>query len=215
MQGSIEPVRSSIERLSMEEVKVRTIHAASGTITESDVMLAVASKGIIVGFSSQPEPGARRMADAEGVDIRYYDIIYELIDDIQKALVGMLEPVYTDVIDGHAEARQVFHIRRRGNVAGCSVRDGVVNRASLVRVLRDDQVLTETRVESLRRFTEDVREVQTGYECGIALEGFDDFQEGDILEFYHREAGRPAPPKPARAARARTAPAKSGSSSGG
>lgn len=215
VQGSIEPVRSSIERLSAEEVKVRIIHAASGSITESDVMLAVASKGIIVGFFSRPEPGARRMADAEGTDIRYYEVIYELIDDIEKALVGLLEPVFTDVIDGHAEVRQVFRIRRRGNVAGCHVRDGAVSRASLVRALRDDQVLADTRVESLRRFTEDVREVQAGYECGIALEGFDDFQEGDVLEFYHREAGRPAMTRPARQAGARTSAAKSGAASSG
>jgi translation initiation factor IF-2 len=200
VQGSIEPVRNSIERLSIEEVKVRVIHAASGTITESDVMLAAASKAIIVGFSSKPEPGARRLAEAEGVDIRYYEVIYDLVDDIQKALLGLLEPVYSDVVDGHAEVRQVFHISRRGNVAGCYVRDGAVSRGSLARVLRDEQVLAETRVDSLRRFTEDVRDVQAGYECGIGLEGFDDFQEGDVLELYHREAGRPAAAKPARPA---------------
>jgi translation initiation factor IF-2 len=218
VQGSIEPVRNSIERLSTEDVKVRIIHAASGTITESDVMLAVASKGIIVGFSSRPEPGARRLAEVEGVDIRYYEVIYDLIDDIQKALLGLLEPVYGDVIDGHAEVRQVFRISRRGNVAGCYVRDGAVSRGSLVRVLRDEQVLADTRVDSLRRFTEDVREVQTGYECGISLEGFADFQEGDVLELYHREAGRPAAAKPAprqgpvraRPAGGRTAAAKGG-----
>jgi translation initiation factor IF-2 len=200
VQGSIEPVRNSIERLSSEAIKVRVIHAASGTITESDVMLAVASKAIIVGFSSKPEPGARRMAESEGVDIRYYEVIYELVDDIEKALLGLLEPVYSDVIDGHAEVRQVFRISRRGNIAGCYVRDGTAGRGSLVRVLRDEQVMAETRVASLRRFTEDVREVQVDHECGIALEGFEDFQEGDVLEFYHREAGRPAGVKPARAA---------------
>jgi translation initiation factor IF-2 len=200
VQGSIEPVRNSIERLSSEAIKVRVIHAASGTITESDVMLAVASKAIIVGFSSKPEPGARRMAESEGVDIRYYEVIYELVDDIEKALLGLLEPVYSDVIDGHAEVRQVFRISRRGNIAGCYVRDGTAGRASLVRVLRDEQVMAETRVASLRRFTEDVREVQVDHECGIALEGFEDFQEGDVLEFYHREAGRPAGVKPARPA---------------
>ena len=200
VQGSIEPVRNSIERLSTEQVKVRAIHAASGTITESDVMLAAASKAIIVGFSSKAEPGARRLAEVEGVDIRYYEVIYDLVDDIQKALLGLLEPVYSDVIDGHAEVRQVFRISRRGNIAGCFVRDGAVSRGSLVRVLRDDQVLAEIRVDSLRRFTEDVRDVQAGYECGISLEGFGDFQEGDVLEFYHREAGRPPVAKPSRPA---------------
>jgi translation initiation factor IF-2 len=209
-QGSIEPLRNSVERLSTEDVKVRVIHAASGTITESDVMLAVASKAIIVGFFSKPEPGARRMAESEGVDIRYYEVIYDLVDDIQKALLGMLEPVYSDVIDGHAEVRQVFRISRRGNIAGCYVRDGAVGRGSLARVLRDEQVMAETRIASLRRFTEDVREVQTGYECGIALEGFEDYQEGDVLEFYHREAGRPVGAKPARPAASRTSSARSG-----
>jgi translation initiation factor IF-2 len=193
-------VRNSIERLSIEGIKVRVIHAASGTVTESDVMLAAASKAIIVGFSSKPEPGARRLAETEGVDIRYYEVIYDLVDDIQKALLGLLEPVYSDVIDGHAEVRQVFRISRRGNVVGCHVRDGAVNRSSLVRVLRDEQALAEARVDSLRRFTEDVRDVQAGYECGIALEGFDDFKEGDVLEFYHREAGRPPVAKPSRPA---------------
>lgn len=215
VQGTIEPIRTSIDHLNAEEVKVRVIHAASGTITESDVMLAVASKGIIVGFFTRPEPGARRMADAEGVDIRYYEVIYELIDDIEKALLGLLEPTFTDVIDGHAEVRQVFRIRRKGNVAGCHVRDGAVSRASLVRALRDDQVLADTRIDSLRRFTEDVRDVQAGYECGIGLEGFDDFQEGDVLEFYHREAGRPAMTRLTRQAGARTSAAKGGAASGG
>ena len=198
VQGSIEPVRNSIERLSTEEVKVRIIHAASGTITESDVMLAVASKAIIVGFGSRPEAGARPMAEAERVDIRFYEVIYDVVDDIQKALLGLLEPIYSDVVDGHAEVRQVFRISRRGNVAGCFIRDGAASRSSLVRVLRGEQVLADTKMDSLRRFTEDVRDVQTGYECGIALEGFDDFQEGDVFEFYHREAGRRPAAKPSR-----------------
>ncbi len=210
VQGSIEPVRNSVERLSSEEVKVRVIHAASGTITESDVMLAVASKAIIVGFASKPEPGARRLAETQGVDLRYYEVIYELVDDIEKALIGMLEPVYSDVVDGHAEVRQVFRVSRRGNVAGCYVKDGAVSRSSLVRVLRGEQALAETRLASLRRFTDDVRDVQAGYECGIVVEGFEDFQEGDVLEFYHREAGRPAPTRTARAAGPRAASAKSG-----
>jgi translation initiation factor IF-2 len=198
VQGSIEPVRNSIERLSTEEVKVRIIHAASGTITESDVMLAVASKAIIVGFGSRPEAGARPLAEAERVDIRFYEVIYDVIDDIQKALLGLLEPVYSDVVDGHAEVRQVFRISRRGNVAGCFIRDGAASRSSLVRLLRGEQVLADTKMDTLRRFTEDVRDVQTGYECGIALEGFDDFQEGDVMEFYHREAVRRAAAKPSR-----------------
>jgi translation initiation factor IF-2 len=201
VQGSIEPLRNSVDRLSTEEVKVRVIHAASGTVTESDVMLAVASKAIIIGFSTRPEPGARHLAETEHVDVRHYEVIYELVDDVEKALVGLLEPVYSDVIDGHAEVRQVFRISRRGNIAGCQVRDGTVSRSSLVRVLRGEEMLAETKLDSLRRFTDDVREVQAGYECGIALEGFGDFQEGDVFEFYHREAGRPALVRPSRPAR--------------
>jgi translation initiation factor IF-2 len=126
----------------------------------------------------------------------------------------MLEPVYSDVIDGHAEVRQVFSIRRLGKVAGCFIRDGTVSRASLVRVHREEQVLADTKVDSLRRFTDDVREVQTGYECGIGLEGFEDFQEGDVLESYHREAGRPVVVRRTRSAGDRTSSGKGGSASG-
>ncbi len=187
VQGSIEPIRTSLERLSTDQTRVRIVHSGSGSITESDVMLALASQGIIIGFGSRPEPGARLVAESEGVDIRYYEVIYNLVEDVEKALKGLLEPVYKDVAEGEAEVRQVFRIRRRGNIAGCYVRDGLVKRGALTKVLRGDEKLADTRIESLRRFQEDVREVQTGYECGIALEGFDDFQEGDVLQFYRRE----------------------------
>ena len=187
VQGSIDPIRHSLERLSNEEVKVKIIHSGSGTITESDVMLAVASKGIIVGFNSKPNGGAARMAEQEKVEIRQYNIIYKLIEDVELALKGMLAPVYADVIDGHAEVRQIFRISRLGNIAGCYVLDGTLHRTDLVRVMRGNEVLADTRVASLKRFTEDVREVQAGYECGIQVEGFDAIREGDIFEFYHRE----------------------------
>jgi translation initiation factor IF-2 len=187
VQGSIDPIRHSLERLSNEEVRVKIIHSGSGTVTESDVMLAVASKGIIVGFNSRTDGGAKRLAEQEKVEIRQYSIIYNLIEDVEKALKGMLEPVYVDVIDGHAEVRQIFKISRLGNIAGCMVLDGTLHRSDLVRVMRGKDKLADTKVESLKRFTEDVREVQTGYECGIQLDGFDAIKEGDILEFYHRE----------------------------
>ncbi len=195
VQGSIDPIRTSLERLSTEDVRVHVIHAASGTVTETDVMLASASNAIVIGFNSRPEPGARRLAETEGVDIRYYRVIYELLEDVEKALAGLLEPATTEVVDGHAEVRQVFHVRR-GNVAGCYVRDGTLRRGALVRVLRDSQVLAETRLQSLRRFQDDVREVQSGFECGVALEGFDDFREGDVLELYHKETGLPERRRP-------------------
>jgi translation initiation factor IF-2 len=187
VQGSIDPIRHSLERLSNDQVQVKIIHSGSGTISESDVMLAVASKGIIVGFNAKPDAGARRLADNEHVEIRQYGVIYTLIEDIEKALRGMLEPVYTDVVDGHAEVRQVFRISRVGNIAGCYVTDGTLLRNDQVRVLRGGQAIADVRCGGLKRFQEDVREVQSGYECGVSLEGFDGFREGDVLEFYHRE----------------------------
>ncbi len=187
VQGSIEPIRNSLERLSTEEVHVKVIHSGSGSITESDIMLALASKGIIIGFNTRPEPGALRQAEIEGVEINYYSIIYQVVEDVEKALKGMHEPVFKDVIDGHIEVRQVFKVSRLGNIAGCFVRDGTVTRTSLVRVTRGSEVVAETTISSLKRFKDDVREVQAGYECGITLAGFDAFQEGDVLEFYHRE----------------------------
>jgi translation initiation factor IF-2 len=187
VQGSIEPIRNSLERLSTPEVHVKVIHSGSGNISESDVNLAVASRGIIIGFNTKVDPGAKKQAEAEGVEIRQYKVIYNLVEDIEKALKGMLEPVFAEVVDGHAEVRQIFRISRRGNIAGCMVLDGTIHRSDLVRVQRGGQTVAETKVASLRRMQDDVREVASGYECGVALEGFDDFKEGDILEFYHRE----------------------------
>ncbi len=187
VQGSIDPIRHSLERLSNAEVHVKIIHSGSGAVTESDVMLAVASKGIIIAFNAKLDAGAKRLAEAEKVEIRQYRVIYNLIEDVEKALKGMLAPVFKDVIDGHAEVRQIFRISRRGNVAGCMVLDGTLHRSDLVRVMRGAEMLSDTKVDSLRRVQDDVREVQSGFECGIMLEGFDAFQDGDILEFYHRE----------------------------
>lgn len=187
VQGSIEPIRHSLERLSNEQVHVKIIHSGSGNVSESDVMLAVASKGIVVGFNSKPDAGAKRLAEAEKVEIRQYSIIYNLIEDVEKALKGMLEPTYEDVIDGHAEVRQIFKISRLGNISGCMVLDGTLHRNDLVRVKRGNEILADTRCNTLRRFTEDVREVAAGYECGITVEGFDAVREGDIFEFYHKE----------------------------
>ena len=187
VQGSAEAVRQAIERLGADEVRARVIHAQTGTITESDVMLAVASRGVIIGFNTRVEPGARRLADQEKVDIRLYNVIYQLTEDIDRALRGMLAPTYKEVVTAHAEVRQVFKVGRRGQIAGCYVRDGVVARSDSARVIRGGEVVARGRIESLRRFQEDVREVQTGYECGIKIEGVDEFQEGDVLEFFHTE----------------------------
>jgi translation initiation factor IF-2 len=187
VQGSIEPIRSSLERLGTEEVKVRIIHSGTGSITESDVMLAIASKGIIIGFGVNAKEGARRLAAAEGVDIRYYDVIYNLIDDVDKALKGMLEPAYVEVIEGQAEVRAIFTTAKGKKVAGAYVTQGKVGRGASVRVRRGKEIVCESTVNSLRRFKDDVKEVAAGYECGIGIEDFDDFQVGDTLEFFSQQ----------------------------
>jgi translation initiation factor IF-2 len=187
VQGSIEPIRSSLERLATDKVQVRIIHSSSGNITESDVMLAIASKGLIIGFGTDIEAGARRLADVEGVDIRSYDVIYNLVDDVEKALKGMLEPTYVDVIEGRAEVKAVFTSGKKLKVAGVAVIDGKATRGASVRVRRGEQVVVESAVASLRRFKDDVKEVASGYECGVGLKDFEDFEVGDILEFFRKE----------------------------
>jgi len=187
VQGSIEPIRSSLEQLGAEEVKVRVIHSGSGNITESDVMLAIASKGLIIGFNVDSEPGARRLADVEGVGIRHYNIIYNLVDDVDKALKGMLEPSYVEVIDGRAEVRAIFTVGRKETAAGVYVTEGKVTRGVSTKLRRGEEVVVESVVSSLRRFKDNVKEVTAGYECGVAIEDFNEFQVGDILEFFRRE----------------------------
>ncbi|MDP2931318.1 MAG: translation initiation factor IF-2 [Chloroflexota bacterium] len=187
VQGSIEPIRSSLERLGTEEVQVRIIRAGTGNIAESDVMLAIASKGLIIGFNVNTEPGAKKLAEVEGIDIRNYDIIYNLIDDVGKALKGMLEPTIVEVIVGRAEVRAVFPVGKTSKVAGVYVTEGKATRDASVRVRRGDKVLAESKVNSLKRFKDDVREVAAGYEAGIGVEGFNDFHVGDVLEFFSKQ----------------------------
>jgi len=187
VQGSIEPIRSSLEQLGTDEVKVRVIHSGSGSITESDVMLAIASRGLIIGFNVDSEPGARRLANVEGVSIRRYDIIYNLVDDVDKALKGMLAPSYVEVIDGRAEVRAIFPAGKREKAAGVYVIEGKVTRGASTRLRRGEEVVVESVVSSLRRFKDNVKEVAAGYECGVVIEGFSEFQVGDILEFFRRE----------------------------
>jgi len=187
VQGTIEPIRSSLERLATDKVQVRIIHSSSGNITESDVMLAIASKGLIIGFGTGIEAGARRLADVEGVDIRSYDVIYNLVDDVEKALKGMLEPTYVEVIEGRAEVKAVFSSGKKLKVAGVSVIDGKASRGASVRVRRGEQIVVQSSVSSLKRFKDDVKEVASGYECGVGLKDFEDFEAGDILEFYRKE----------------------------
>jgi translation initiation factor IF-2 len=187
VQGSLEPIVNSLERLGEDDLKVKILHQGIGQISESDVMLASASQAIIIGFHVDVDEAARRRAVQDGVDIRLYTIIYNLIDDVDKALRGMLEPEYEKVVSGHAEVRAVFRIRRRGNVAGCYVTDGLVTRSSWARILRNGAEIFDGEIDSLKRFQEDVAEVRTGFECGIGVAGFDDFEEGDVLEFYKEE----------------------------
>jgi len=187
VQGSIEPIRSSLEQLATEEVRVRVIHSGTGNITESDVMLAIASRGIIIGFGVGYQPGARRLADVEGVSIRSYDVIYDLVDDVTKALKGMLQPSYVEVVDGRAEVRAIFPTSKKGKVAGVYVTEGKVSRGVPVRLWRQGQAVCESTVNSLRRFKEDAKEVVAGYECGVGMADFSEFQVGDILEFFRKE----------------------------
>ncbi len=186
-QGSIEPIVNSVEKLGDESLKVKFLHTATGNINESDVMLAVASNAIVIGFSVLADAAASRTAEAERVDVRFYNIIYKLIDDIDRALKGLLEPTYEDVTIGHAEVKAIFGIPHKKKVAGCLVTDGIAARNAMVRVRRDEQVVFEGQVASLRRFKDDVREVSTGMECGVGLEGSDDVAVGDVLEFYRKE----------------------------
>jgi len=187
VDGSIEPIRTSVERLGTGKTKARVIHAASGSITESDVLLASASKGIIIGFNTPTAPGATQLADIEAVGIHHYDVIYKLIEDVDKTLKGMLEPTYAEVLSGRAEVRAVFPRGKVGKVAGVYVTEGKAGRDSQVRILHQNKVIGESRVSSLKRFKEDVTEVSAGLECGLGIEGAVDFQIGDVIEFYRTE----------------------------
>jgi len=191
VQGSIEPIVNSLEKLSDqdlgEDLKVNIIHAAAGNIGESDINLAIASHAIVFGFQVYPDPAARRLAENEGVDIRTYDIIYKLIDEVDKALKGLLEPVYADVVIGEAEVRAIFNIPKVGTVVGCYIRRGDAKRNARARVFRDKEQLHDGHIKSLKRFKKDVREVRTGFECGVGLENFNDLAEGDVIQFYVKE----------------------------
>jgi translation initiation factor IF-2 len=187
VQGSIEPIANSLDKLGDDKVKVKILHQAAGNITEGDVMLASASKAIILGFSVTFDGTAQRIAEAEGVEVRLYNIIYNIIEDVQKALTGLLEPVYKEVITGHGEIRQVFKVTKVGKVAGCMVIDGELTRNTMARIKRGDQVLREDKIVSLKRFQEDVPEVKTGFECGLNFGNFNDFEVGDIIEAYKKE----------------------------
>jgi len=184
VQGSLEAIASSLQKLSTAEVKVNLIHSGVGAITESDVNLALASKAIIIGFNSRADATARRLAESSGVDIRYYNIIYAMVDEIKAALTGMLAPEKKESIIGMVEIRQVFHISKVGTIAGCYVTEGLIKRSSSVRVLRNNVVIHSGELDSLKRFKDDAKEVKSNFECGLSLKGYNDLQIGDQLEVF-------------------------------
>ena len=189
-QGSVEAAQQALETMEAEDAKVRILHSACGNITESDVMLASASDAIVIGFNIGTETSADRLAERVGLEIRHYNIIYQLIEDVDRALHGILEPVFTDVLVGRAEIRELFPSRRGVQIAGCRVLEGRITRGATVRLMRDGQEIHETTIASLRHFREEVNEMTTGTECGITLQGFNDIQQGDLLEAHRREPGR-------------------------
>jgi len=184
VSGSLEALQDEIAKLPQEQVPVNVIHAQTGGINESDVMLASASNAVIIGFSVRPLAEARRAADNEGIDIRTYDVIYKVTEDMRAAMEGLLEPEEVEETLGQAEVKQTFKASRVGMIAGCLVTDGKVTRAAGVRLVRDGTIVWTGKVGSLRRFKDDVAEVDEGQECGIVLENFADIKEGDVLEFY-------------------------------
>ena len=184
VQGSLEPIKSSLDDLGTGDISITVLHEGTGNIGENDVMLAVASKAIVIGFNVEVDSAAQRLADTEGVSIRNYKIIYRLVEDIEMALKGMLEPEIKETIIGHAEVRAKFRIKKIGSVAGCYVVDGELKRNAKVRVLRGKEVQYEGDIGSLKHLQDDVTEVRTGFECGITFKKFNDFEEGDILECY-------------------------------
>jgi len=184
VQGSQEALSASLLKLSNDEIKVQVVYAAVGGISESDINLAIASKAVIIGFNTRADAGARKLAEGNGIEIRYYNIIYDAVDEIKAAMSGMLTPDKKEEIIGNAEIRQVFRVSKIGSIAGCMVTSGLVRRSARLRLLRDNVVIFTGELESLKRFKDDVREVKEGFECGLNIKGYNDIAEGDQLEFF-------------------------------
>ncbi|MCL6106018.1 MAG: translation initiation factor IF-2 [Actinobacteria bacterium] len=189
--GSVEALEEALRQIKHEAVKVNIIHSGVGAINESDVMLAAASQAIVIGFNVRPNAAAKTVADIEGIDVRTYGVIYKVTEDVKAALIGMLEPTYVEEELGEAEVRQTFKASRLGTIAGCYVTRGKVTRNAQVRVVREGTIVWEGKLASLKRFKEDTREVEEGYECGVLLEDFNDIKEGDVLEFYQTKEVKP------------------------
>jgi translation initiation factor IF-2 len=184
VQGSVEALGEQLEKLSSDKVKIRILHSGVGGISETDVLLASASNAVIIGFNVRPDRKAADLAEQEGVDIRLHEVIYEVLEEIQRAASGLLEPTVAETIVGRAEVRETFRIPRVGAVAGCYVLDGKIVRDAHVRVLRDQVVIYKSKVGSLRRFKDDVNEVKSGFECGVVIANFADVKVGDVLEVF-------------------------------
>ena len=187
VQGSVEAITAAIEKLGTEEVMARVIHGGVGGVTESDVTLAEASKAVIIGFNVRAHKEARDLAEQQGIEIRYYNIIYDLVDDVKKAMSGLLAPTLRETMLGNALILEVFNISKVGKVAGCRVTDGTVERGANVRLIRDNVVVHEGKLSTLKRFKDEVREVQSGQECGMAFENYGDMRAGDVIECYRVE----------------------------
>jgi translation initiation factor IF-2 len=187
VQGSVEAVSDSLTRLVSEKVKVSVVHAAAGAITEGDVNLAVAAGAIIIGFNVRPAGKAAALAQKEGVQIRHYTIIYNVVDEVKAAMEGLLAPTQVEKLIGKAEVRQIFRISKAGNIAGSMIVEGLVRRSSMVKLFRDGAEIWAGKLSNLKRFKDDVREVKEGFDCGISLEGFDEVQPGDIIQAYEIE----------------------------
>jgi len=184
VQGSSEAIAHALQKLSTSEVKVNLVHNGVGAITESDINLALASKAIVIGFNTRADAAARKLAESSGVEIRYYNIIYAMVDEIKAAMSGMLAPEKKESVIGMVEIRQVFHVSKVGTIAGCYVLEGLVRRGSRARVLRNEVVIHDGELDSLKRFKDDVKEVKSNFECGLSMKGFNDLEVGDKLEIY-------------------------------
>jgi len=182
VQGSVEALSQSLQALSTSEVRVNIIHSGVGLISETDILLASASEAIVIGFNIRPDVNARRAGEAEKVDIRLYRVIYDAINDIKAAMSGLLEPEYREVVIGQAEIRKIFKVSKIGTIAGCYIKQGKLIRDAKVRLIRDGKVVHEGKLDSLKRFKDDAKEVQEGYECGLSLKDFNDIKEGDVVE---------------------------------
>jgi translation initiation factor IF-2 len=191
VQGSIEALTEAIRKIASTEVKVNIVHSATGAMTESDIMLAMVSNAIVIGFNVRPNPKVRDLATEQKVDIRFYDVIYNLVNDIKAAMEGLMESTYEEHLVGRAEVRETFNIPRVGTIAGCYVTEGKIGRGESARLLREGVVVYNGKIGSLRRFKDDVKEVQSGYECGIGIENYNDVKVNDVIECYEIEEVKP------------------------